>query len=346
MTERTLAERLAARQKTQEGGQAPRETSGDQERPAPPPKTLTAADVLRQQQQAANADTSVLFIDIELIDVESQIRTEFDEDYCTDLALDFVHSGAYQPKQPITVFRRGNGRFLLDDGENRLRAMKFADAHRVELGITDPTAFKSVRATVLQGPEPSKLERLQSQARANLLRDSLNDVDLASAVSLYMNENPAASKSDAAKWVGFVNLESGRVKVHNALRILECDADLIDDVRKGALASSRALMIQAERNKECGRGVPAETVVLDSVPAVQPTDNSTSGKMLEKAKAGKKSVSMSLDMENLKLASEIILTIAKSLDVDLKGIQGEMDRKFIAALFSADNLRDVLGRLK
>ena len=148
---------------------------------APPPRTATAADIMRKQMESASIDQSVRFIDLDLIDVEAQVREEFDMDYIMDLATDFALSPSKQPDQPITVFSRANGRYLLSRGENRLRAMKFARDNRDALGSQDPTDFTSIRATIA-GPEPdTQIEKTQVQVKENVLRDGLKLPELGKA---------------------------------------------------------------------------------------------------------------------------------------------------------------------
>lgn len=308
---RTLAERMLA------GGARPALAAQVTETAA-----AVSESLISKENTLHDIDTSVRLIDLDLIDIETQIRSTFDENHVADLALDFISSGLMQPKQPVTVYRRDNGRYLLDAGENRLRAMRYADAKRDGLGITDPAAFKRIRATIL-GDEPCKLDRLQSQARENLLRADLNDVDLANAVKQFMEANPKASQTDAAKWVGFINIASGRVRVNNALKLLTCDDDLIAGVRRGEIAASRALVMQAERNsRDCN------------------------DPMKPKHKTDKKPAALPVALDSLKLVSEILLAIAAPLGIELKAGQGELDCKGITALLNAPALRELLGRVK
>jgi hypothetical protein len=74
----------------------------------PPPKKVT--DVFAAQAEESSIDRSVKFIPLDLIDVEEQIRKNFDPQRIEDLALDFSSSPTKQPAQPITVWKKPDGR--------------------------------------------------------------------------------------------------------------------------------------------------------------------------------------------------------------------------------------------
>ena len=221
-------------------------------RASPPPRqTESSGSLLRQQMEAAAIDQTVRYIDIERIDIEAQVRTDFDEEYIQDLAIDFALNEAhpYQPKNPVTIYERANGRFLLDTGENRMRAIRYGQAHREELGVNDVTAFTQVRASVI-GPEPEKIKRVQSQVKENILRDELNYAELGNALKLFFTENPSATQTQAAEWCGFQNSNSGRVKVNKALKLMKLDQDLIDQVANDKIAVDSAITEQAQRTQQ------------------------------------------------------------------------------------------------
>lgn len=288
-------------------------------------RSIASAGISKRSPSEQSADAAGLrLIDLELIDIETQVRTRFNEHYIADLALDFLHSGLLQPKQPITVYQRSNGRYLLDSGENRVRAMRYGAAHLDAWNINDKSAFSHIRAIVL-GAEPDKLGRLQSQARENLLRDDLNDIDLAHAVKLYLDSTPGATHSDAANWVGFVNLKSGRVRVHNALRLLKCDDDLINDVKAGKLAASRALQLHIQRQT-----LSSSAIASKSLPA----------------KNADKAVTLSLPMDALLCASEILLIVAKTKGIELLSTTSRLDRHSIDKVFNAAALAMLLDSIR
>lgn len=304
-------------------------------------RPASSADVLQEQSQAARVDQSVQYINLELIDVEAQVREEFDQDYIEDLATDFAISPTKQPDQPVTVWARNNGRFLLADGENRFRAMMFAAENREALGVKDLSAFTAIRATIKEG-EPNKLERIQAQAKANLLRDNLTDVEIGKAAALYLEMNKDASRGDVADWIGFRNRSSGRVRVTNALKLVNtCSADLIEQVAKGTLGTANAFKIQAERDKE-ERGNNND---LSSDGA--PTAAKKSSEMLSKATSGKNALTVSLPLESLKIAAEIIGLVAASnnVDVDL-GDPDDFTRKSAAQVFKAEVLQKILNSME
>lgn len=279
----------------------------------PPPRTTTAAEVMRNQMNAASIDTSVRFVDLDLIDVEEQVRDDFDEEYIKDLACDFAISPTLQPNKPITLFERGNGRFLLDTGENRFRAMRYAREHRLELQIQDVTAFTTIRATI-KGPEPSLLERTQSQVKENVLSKNLNMLELGKALLRYFNDNPSASQSEAADWCGFRNSGSGRVKVNTALKLMKCDEDLKARVSTRDLSVQRALEIQEARIHE-KQQAPILVAAGDVSP---PTATTDTGAAAAKPSPGKGAGSKPTRSQVLETAPKKQVTVAVSLEKTLQ----------------------------
>ena len=249
----TLTEKLAQRKKDREAIAADANANKDPaNRATPPPRTAESSNsLLRQQMEAANIDQSVRYIDIDLLDIEEQVRNKFDEEYIQDLAIDFAlnETHPYQPKNPITVYERPNGRFLVDTGENRTRAIMYGREHREELGVSDVTAFTQIRATV-QGPEPDKIDRIQSQVKENVLRDELNYAELGNALKYFFEKNPNATQIQAAEWCGFKNCNSGRVKVNKALKLMKLDQDLIAQVANEEIAVDKAMNEQTRRTQK------------------------------------------------------------------------------------------------
>ena len=297
-------------------------------------QVTSAINILAGQQ--ANSDTSVILIDLDLIDVEAQIRQEFDQGYIEDLASDFAANPTRQPNQPVTVWKREGGRYLLDDGENRFRAMHFAKSHRKELCIEDITAFTTIRATV-RTDEPNKLDRIQSQCKANLLRDDLSPIEIADAAQLYLEENPSGTQAEIAKWLGFQKLSSGRVKVSNSLKLVnKCDADLVESVRVGEISMTTAFDIQDARRRE-------QNAASKNRDGKTTDDEESKAKAkLDKAKSGKNSVSVSIDLEALKTAAQIIKIIAVQNETGTE-LFGEFERKDIVKIFKEENLLKILG---
>ena len=267
-------------------------------------------------------DSSVIFIALDLIDIENQVRDKFDLEHIQDLACDFALASSKQPKQPITVFTRGNGRYLLDNGENRTRAMRYASENRVVLNSSNPADFTSIRATVV-GPEPSELDRKQSQVKENVLRDNLKPVELGKAVQTFLKQNPSATHTDAAEWVGFKNKASGRVIIANALKLLMCDADIIGEVESQTISAKSALKVQSLRARQ---------------------DNNKSEKAFKKAKTKTKSHAIHLSLNSLKIAAKIIqqLSLDKGILVDSTA---PPDRKAIMTFFSEENLKGILDKV-
>jgi ParB-like chromosome segregation protein Spo0J len=349
----SLAERM--RKKKEEQRNAGTSTAEPVAAPSPAPKEPetaeapaskgdTPSEILRSQTADSNVDQSVQMVEVDLIDVEAQVRRRFNQEYIEDLATDFALDENNQPNQPITVWKRDNGRYLLDTGENRLRAMRFAAEHRKELGITDPTAFTTIRATI-KGPEPGKLERLQSQTKENVLRDSLNDVELGYAAKAYLDENPNASQKQVAEWMGFRKLSSGRVRVSNALKLLRsCDKDLVEKVEAGELSTQNAFKVQDEREKEKGA---AQTGVGAGQGDDAGKGKSKADQTLARATSKKKSTNVSVPLDALKTACLVIGEIAEKQGVDLGvDLSKELDRKTAVQVIQQERLEALLAKLK
>ena len=326
---------------------------------APPPRTATAADIMRKQMESASIDQSVRFIDLDLIDVEAQVREEFDMDYIMDLATDFALSPSKQPDQPITVFSRANGRYLLSRGENRLRAMKFARDNRDALGSQDPTDFTSIRATIA-GPEPdTQIEKTQVQVKENVLRDGLKLPELGKALLTFFEENPNATQSDAAAWCGFRNQASGRVKVNNALKLMKCDSDLIERVRKKQLSAEKAFAIQEAREAEKNTHDIQSELSTSALTAVATTDTGgEAAPVPEKVKpqkgkriaalenAPKKQVTVAIPLERVLQVGELVNWIAKQKGMEPISFGSSVGRKEAMTILNHPLFDSILESIK
>ncbi|MDX1694891.1 MAG: hypothetical protein R3208_14085 [Ketobacteraceae bacterium] len=337
----TLAEKLAARKKAKEQSAIDDSNNADVSRATPPPrKTESSGALLRQQMNAANIDQSVRYVDIELIDIEEQVRTSFDLDYIQDLAIDFTLNEAhpFQPKSPITLYERPNGRFLLDTGENRVRAVKYGRDNREALGVNDVTAFTQIRASII-GPEPEKIKRVQSQVKENILRDDLNYVELGRALEMFFQENPNATQAQAAEWCGFKNANSGRVKVNTALKLMKLDQDLIDQVAADELAVQRAFAEQEQRTQTQASGN-----LVDSLQDASDTNSAPSKPAPKKAKP-KKQQTISLPLEvGVELIS-LINWAAKKEGLDEFSLKKSPSRKDVMDAINSDELKELMKRI-
>lgn len=87
--------------------------------------TATATTRSRAKKPAAPAFSApiaeVHLVPLDLIDVEEQIRTEFDQESIEELAEDIAERGLMQP---ILLNPTNSGRFTLISGERRLRAVR------------------------------------------------------------------------------------------------------------------------------------------------------------------------------------------------------------------------------
>ncbi len=331
--------------KQKEEGQAPkratpppRATNDVEEEPkraTPPPRSQSSAEIMREQSQLANVDKSVQFVDVDLIDVETQVRKKFDQDYIRDLCLDFIANdeAPFQPEQPVTLYARGNGRYLLEAGENRLRAVLFGRENKEALGITDPTAFTIIRATI-KSNVPAALKKTQKQVKENVLRSDLTYAELAQALVQFFKEHPKATQADAVEWCGFRNANSGRVKVNKALKLLECDKDLQAAVANDELSIAKAFEQQELRKKEV-----TQPEVTDK-PEEKPKAKKTPAKKHQKTQS-----SISVSSDTLNDVLQVLGWAASQAGIDW-AIPENPTRKEVLALLNSPELQALKEKAK
>lgn len=299
-----LQEKLAA-----QGSQKNNTTSP----PPPPPKKAT--DVFAAQAENAALDKSVKFIQLDLIDVEEQIRKKFDLEYIEDLAVDFASSPEKQPEQPITVWAKPDGRYLLKAGENRLRAMK------LNRDNIDPIDFASIRATVSSEPIPESIVlRNVQRAKENIMRDDLDWIELGEAVQALKNEQPELTQAQISEEFGFKNSSTGISKISQSLKFLkekETNPDVYEAVAKGEMSFNKGKAVVKEREKE-------------EKQARQNPDVETTGtvnkKSVEKATT-KKEVTYSIKEDQAKDICLALRVLAEKLDLETIINVDKLDRK-------------------
>jgi hypothetical protein len=190
------------------------------------PVELQRSDPLVEEQ-------TLIYVPLIDINVENQVRKQFDEEYISDLACDFLQAKDKQPTSPISLWLKGE-QYVLATGENRLRALTV----NYEADNSNPAVIKSI----VVGKYPrSKASRLQGQIKENLLRKNLNLGELALALQSYFNENPKANNVDAAKWCGYVNSDSGRKKIAKAKLLMEGDPEILQKVVAGEMSEAKAI---------------------------------------------------------------------------------------------------------
>ena len=354
----TLAERMAVRKTAKKEKQNPSvktapDTSPDKKasskikKATPPPRTESSTDIIRRQQSEANVDRSVRYIDLDLIDTEKQVRGNFDEEYIMDLAIDFAESEEKQPNNPITVFEKEDGRFLLSTGENRTRAMLYARDNRSTLNVVDITAFTQIRATIKGLAPESKIDRTQFQVKENVMRDDLNAAELGYALLEYFEANPDASQTDAAKWCGFKNSNSGRVKVNNALKLMKIDKDLIDQVAKQTLSPNKAFKINEAKLSEAQQ--EKNSPVTTTTNTQNPTSKTSTPKKKKSEKiasAPKKQQTVNVPLETAAKLSNLLNWAATQQGLETIKLASKPNRKEVIDAINSDLLDLVMETIE
>lgn len=339
----TLMEKMEARRKAREAQKTSADTADSDTsvtKGSPPPRSESSSTLLRQQLVAANQDKSVQYIDIDLIDVEDQVRKSFDQEHIEDLAIDFAAntSSPYQPDQPISVYRNG-GRFLLSSGENRLRAVRWGRDHKAELGIDDVMAFTQIRATIIEGDMPDKLQREQRRVKENVMRNDLNDAELGRALLDFFKANPKATQADAVAWCGFQKANSGRVKVNRALKLMKLDADLIEQVSSNKLATDRAFKEQDLRRQQAQAPGATKT---EKTAAKAPARTSKASNSIK----ARKSQTVELSLDQAHKAALLITELAQKHQLDFTAVTENSSRKEVLDLLNSPLLEELIKRIE
>jgi hypothetical protein len=175
----------------------------------------------------------------------------------------------------------------------------------------------------------------------------LKPVEIGRAALLFLEANPEASHTDVAKWLGFKNSNSGRVKVSESINLItRCDDDLIKLVEDKQLGLRKALKIRDERNREALHPSSSE-VQLDIEGDSDITEITTSPKKAKKSEkllkksTGAKKVNISVGLETLIKTAKILELVASMNDMDCSVFEGELDRKAIMKIFDLDLLTDI-----
>lgn len=271
----------------------------------------------RAEREAANQDNSVRYVDMKLIDKEDQTRKEFDQEYIESLAADFASVSSKQPDNPITLWEKPDGRFMLATGENRLFAME----HNLN---TLGDEYISIRATIYAEAMPENFfDREAVRLRENVKRKGYNDAELALSADLYKKEHPEASLADIAKWMQFPNIATGRNVISRCMKLLEADSDIFEQVRKGDLKLNAALNMIKAREKEAKLETQQEGYELeqeldgtaqDEEGQPKPPVKKPVTKKSDQIASGKKKVTYSITEDDANNVITIINHLGQQLD--------------------------------
>ncbi|MGJ8664606.1 MAG: ParB/RepB/Spo0J family partition protein, partial [Marinicella sp.] len=171
----------------------------------------------------------VLTVSIELIDTDNQVRTDFND--IESFATSILESGRIF--NPLVVVRKGR-RFLLNQGERRLRALRLLVEQGHEKFAQVPVslvAFDSEKSAFL------------AQLGENLSRDDLTSLEIARSIEFYRDnlDNKTGWKSRFAKANG---RDAAFVSRH--LKILSLPDEIQNLVTQGLVNTPRHLIQLAE----------------------------------------------------------------------------------------------------
>ena len=156
-----------------------------------------------------------------------QPRRDFDEEELQALADSISEHGIIQP---LTVRELSTGYYQIIAGERRWRAARLAGLGEVPVVVIEADDKKAMELALIE----------------NLQRQDLNPVEEALGYKSLM-EDYGLTQEDAAKRVG-----KSRPAVTNALRLLSLNAEVLDEVRSGALSAGHAravLTVKSEKKQ-------------------------------------------------------------------------------------------------
>lgn len=145
------------------------------------PKTKKTAVKKPTAAEFSAPIAEVHLVPIELIDCQTQIRTNFDHDSIVELSNDILERGLMQP---VLLNPDGNGRFVMIAGERRLRAVKLNGQTAIPALIT----------------KADKDSAVLMQLAENVQREDLNLTDECAAIEkLYAALGSMKAVSDKVK---------------------------------------------------------------------------------------------------------------------------------------------------
>lgn len=154
-----------------------------------------------------------------------QPRRDFDEEELQALAESIGEHGIIQP---LTVRELKSGYYQIIAGERRWRAARLANLSEIPVVVIEADDKKAMELALIE----------------NLQRQDLNPVEEALGYKSLM-EDYGLTQEDAAKRVG-----KSRPAVANALRLLSLNAEVLDQVRTGALTAGHARAVLAIKSEK------------------------------------------------------------------------------------------------
>ena len=154
-----------------------------------------------------------------------QPRRDFDEEELQALAESIGEHGIIQP---LTVRELKSGYYQIIAGERRWRAARLANLSEIPVVVIEADDKKTMELALIE----------------NLQRQDLNPVEEALGYKSLM-EDYGLTQEDAAKRVG-----KSRPAVANALRLLGLNAEVLDQVRTGALTAGHARAVLAIKSEK------------------------------------------------------------------------------------------------
>ena len=222
-----------------------------------------ADEVNKIARPAPSADTGLLELPVDQIDVEPQIRTVFDEESIKELAASIKEHGQISP---ITVRKEGV-RYVLITGERRLRAVRLLGAPSIKAIVQDNIKLPS--------------EITVSQLIENLQREDMGPLEIGLAYcQLMKNENwsaeVAAQKTGkSARYVYRVTSVGSLPEVvqHWVAEKHLTDTVAIENLAKLYKASKTPEAITQKLEQVIARGMTITRAIVEglSVPAVKKT---------------------------------------------------------------------------
>lgn len=167
----------------------------------------------------ATTQEQIIYLPMDQITVEGQVRTEFDEESLEGLAASIQAVGQLVP---VRVRQEGDS-FILVDGERRYRAMKLLGSKTI--------------AAIVENAELSAGDIVQRQLIANVQRDDLGGIEKARAIH-HLMETTDWNASEAAAQLGMSNATVSRL-----LSLLALPDDIQQKIAAGEIPASVAYQL-------------------------------------------------------------------------------------------------------
>lgn len=241
----------------------------------PAAKTKAKAKTVAQKELAnmTTAPESLLqLVPLDLIDVQPQVRTEFDEESIAELARDIAANGVLQP----VLLNQKQDRFVMIAGERRLRAARLANLTHLPAMVGQ---IEDKAAKRLQLAENIQREELSMQDEVKAIRALFDEMGSLQAVAdICHKSKPWVSKRVAVSEPDFnytihMLLETGTCEdletLHAANQLRK-----IDNNQANILCD---LIYKGEAGRETARKMLKEAKEAQAAPKqdAKPTKNAT-----------------------------------------------------------------------